>query len=157
MAEECERLIHSCFRASLKMRLTSFLAQLLCEMDGFDYDENTEGCFVLVLAATNRVEILDEALVRPGRFDRIVHTHNPEKAKDREAILKLHARKIICRTGFDWEMVSSLDEVENSSGADLANIVNEGALIAVRNRRAAMREADVVQAARNQFESRLLN
>jgi cell division protease FtsH len=101
------------------------LNQLLTEMDGFAADGST----VIVLAATNRPEVLDPALLRPGRFDRQVLVDRPDKI-GREAILKIHARKVTLAPGADLKTVAA--RTSGFSGADLANLVNEAALLAAR-------------------------
>jgi cell division protease FtsH len=100
------------------------LNQLLVEMDGFDPQVG-----VILLAATNRPEILDPALLRPGRFDRQVLVDRPDR-KGREAILKVHLKKIKYDPGLDIEKLANM--TPGMVGADLANIVNEAALLAVR-------------------------
>ena len=111
------------------------LNQLLTEMDGF---EGNTG--VIILAATNRPESLDPALTRPGRFDRRVPVELPD-LKGREAILKVHARKIKVAEDVDFEKVARM--ASGASGAELANIVNEAALRAVRNGRKFATQADL--------------
>ncbi|WP_297281496.1 ATP-dependent zinc metalloprotease FtsH [uncultured Anaerococcus sp.] len=111
------------------------LNQLLNEMDGFDA---TEG--VVLLAATNRPEILDPALTRPGRFDRQVQVELPDK-QGREDILKVHAKDIKREDNIDYEEIAS--RTAGTSGADLANIVNEGALRAVREGRKKLSQEDL--------------
>ena len=111
------------------------LNQLLTEMDGF---EGNTG--VIILAATNRPESLDPALTRPGRFDRRVPVELPD-LKGREAILKVHARKIKAAEDVDFEKVARM--ASGASGAELANIVNEAALRAVRDGRKFATQADL--------------
>ncbi|MBD9227224.1 MAG: ATP-dependent metallopeptidase FtsH/Yme1/Tma family protein [Clostridiales bacterium] len=111
------------------------LNQLLTEMDGF---EGNTG--VIILAATNRPESLDPALTRPGRFDRRVPVELPDLA-GREAILKVHAKKI--KTAEDVSFHTIARMAAGASGAELANIVNEAALRAVRNGRVIVTEADL--------------
>jgi len=111
------------------------LNQLLNEMDGFDA---TEG--VVLLAATNRPEILDPALTRPGRFDRQVQVELPDK-QGREDILKVHAKNIKREDNIDYEEIAR--RTAGTSGADLANIVNEGALRAVREGRKKLIQEDL--------------
>ena len=111
------------------------LNQLLTEMDGFE--ENTG---VIILAATNRPESLDPALTRPGRFDRRVPVELPDLA-GREAILKVHAKKIKAADDVDFHTIARM--AAGASGAELANIVNEAALRAVRNGRTVVNEADL--------------
>ena len=111
------------------------LNQLLTEMDGFE--ENTG---VIILAATNRPESLDPALTRPGRFDRRVPVELPD-LQGREDILKVHAKKIKVAEDVDWGKVARM--ASGASGAELANIVNEAALRAVRDGRRFATEADL--------------
>ena len=111
------------------------LNQLLTEMDGFE--ENTG---VIILAATNRPESLDPALTRPGRFDRRVPVELPD-LKGREAILKVHAKKIRTAEDVDFHTIARM--AAGASGAELANIINEAALRAVRNGRTIVNEADL--------------
>ena len=111
------------------------LNQLLTEMDGF---EGNTG--VIILAATNRPESLDPALTRPGRFDRRVPVELPDLA-GREAILKVHAKKI--KTAEDVNLHTIARMASGASGAELANIINEAALRAVRNGRTIVNEADL--------------
>ena len=110
------------------------LNQLLTEMDGFE--ENTG---VVILAATNRPEALDPALTRPGRFDRRVPVELPD-LKGREDILKVHAKKIKCSQDVDFNKIARM--AAGASGAELANIVNEAALRAVRDGRKFANQAD---------------
>ncbi len=100
------------------------LNQLLVEMDGFEPNEN-----VILIAATNRPDVLDPALLRPGRFDRQVTVSNPD-VKGREAILKVHVRKVPLARDVDLSVVAR--GTPGFSGADLANLVNEAALLAAR-------------------------
>ena len=111
------------------------LNQLLTEMDGF---EGNNG--VIILAATNRPESLDPALTRPGRFDRRVPVELPD-LKGREEILKVHAKKIKIAEDVDFHTIARM--AAGASGAELANIVNEAALRAVRNNRKFVTEADL--------------
>ena len=111
------------------------LNQLLTEMDGFE--DNTG---VIILAATNRPESLDPALLRPGRFDRRVPVELPD-LKGREDILKVHAKKIKVGDNVDYNKVSRMASV--ASGAELANIVNEAALRAVRDNRKFVTQEDL--------------
>ena len=111
------------------------LNQLLTEMDGFDGSSG-----VIILAATNRPESLDPALTRPGRFDRRVPVELPD-LKGREAILKVHAKKIKVADDVDFLQVARM--ASGASGAELANIVNEAALRAVRDGRAFATQADL--------------
>ncbi len=111
------------------------LNQLLTEMDGF---EGNNG--VIILAATNRPESLDPALTRPGRFDRRVPVELPD-LKGREEILKVHARKIKLADDVDFHTIARM--ASGTSGAELANIVNEAALRAVRSERTYVTQADL--------------
>ena len=111
------------------------LNQLLTEMDGFDGSKG-----VVILAATNRPESLDPALLRPGRFDRRVPVELPD-LKGREEILKVHARKIRTSPNIDFNAVARA--ASGASGAELANIVNEAALRAVRDGRKMASQADL--------------
>jgi cell division protease FtsH len=111
------------------------LNQLLTEMDGF---EGNNG--VIILAATNRPESLDPALTRPGRFDRRVPVELPD-LKGREAILRVHAKKIRVADNVDFKQVARM--ASGASGAELANIINEAALRAVRDNRAYATQADL--------------
>lgn len=111
------------------------LNQLLTEMDGF---EGNNG--VIILAATNRPESLDPALLRPGRFDRRVPVELPD-LKGREDILKVHAKKIKVADDVDYNKIARM--ASGASGAELANIVNEAALRAVRDKRAYATQADL--------------
>ena len=111
------------------------LNQLLTEMDGF---EGNNG--VIILAATNRPESLDPALTRPGRFDRRVPVELPDLA-GREAILKVHAKKIKAAEDVDFHTIARM--AAGTSGAELANIINEAALRAVRDGRTVVKEADL--------------
>ncbi|BCZ49065.1 ATP-dependent zinc metalloprotease FtsH [Clostridium gelidum] len=114
------------------------LNQLLSEMDGFDSSKG-----VVLLGATNRPEILDKALLRPGRFDRRVIVDRPE-FKGREAILKVHAKNV--HLGDDVDLHEIAKSTPGAVGADLANIVNEGALRAVRKRRKLVLQEDLREA-----------
>ena len=111
------------------------LNQLLVEMDGFAANEG-----VVVLAATNRADVLDPALLRPGRFDRQVYVGLPD-IKGREEILKVHAKKVKIAPGVDFNTVARM--ASGASGAELANIVNEAALRAVRAGRKSVTQADL--------------
>ena len=111
------------------------LNQLLTEMDGFE--ENTG---VIILAATNRPESLDPALTRPGRFDRRVPAELPD-LQGREAILKVHAKKIKAADDVDFHAIARM--AAGASGAELANIINEAALRAVRSGRTVVNQSDL--------------
>ena len=113
------------------------LNQLLSEMDGFD---NHKG--IVVLAATNRPETLDPALLRPGRFDRRIPVELPDLT-GREAILKIHADDVKMEPGIDLSIVAK--STPGASGADLANIINEAALRAVRNGRKRVTQEDLLE------------
>lgn len=114
------------------------LNQLLVEMDGFD---STTG--VIILAATNRPEILDPALLRPGRFDRTVLVDRPD-LKGREEILRIHARTVKLDPSVDLQVIARM--TPGLVGADLANVVNEAALLAVREGRDRIRQSDFEEA-----------
>jgi cell division protease FtsH len=108
-------------------------------MDGFTVGEAT----VIVLAATNRPEILDPALLRPGRFDRQVLVDRPELS-GREAILNIHAQKV--KLGKDVNLKAIATRTPGFAGADLANLVNEAALLAARNQRETVAQEDFTEA-----------
>ncbi len=111
------------------------LNQLLAEMDGFDPSKG-----IIILGATNRPEILDKALLRPGRFDRRITVDLPDM-KGREAILRVHAKNIV--TAPDVDLAAVARATVGASGADLANIINEGALCAVRAGRTSTTQSDL--------------
>lgn len=111
------------------------LNQLLSEMDGFDADKG-----ILILAATNRPEVLDKALLRPGRFDRHIPVELPD-LQAREAILKVHVRDVKLADDVNLREVALM--LPGASGADLANIVNEGALRAIKEGRDQVIQADL--------------
>ncbi|WP_041272679.1 ATP-dependent zinc metalloprotease FtsH [Desulfitobacterium hafniense] len=111
------------------------LNQLLTEMDGFDGKKG-----VVILAATNRPESLDKALLRPGRFDRRIPVELPD-LKGREAILKVHAQRVKMEDSIDFNAIARA--TSGASGAELANIINEGALRAVKNGRSHVDQADL--------------
>lgn len=111
------------------------LNQLLVEMDGFDTSTN-----IIIMAATNRADILDPALLRPGRFDRQVYVHSPD-VRGREAILKVHARKKPIAPDVDFKVVARI--TAGFTGADLENLLNESAILAVREGRKAISMADI--------------
>ncbi len=111
------------------------LNQLLTEMDGFQGNNG-----VIILAATNRPESLDPALTRPGRFDRRVPVELPD-LKGREEILKVHAKKIKTASDVDFHTIARM--AAGTSGAELANIINEAALRAVRNNRSVVEQSDL--------------
>ena len=114
------------------------LNQILVEMDGFETDTN-----VIVLAATNRADVLDPALLRPGRFDRRTNIMLPER-KDREAILKVHFKNKPIDETMNLDKLAA--KTAGSSGADLANIANEAAIIAARRNAKAITNADLTEA-----------
>jgi len=131
------------------------LNQLLTEMDGFTDDGTT----VIVLAATNRPETLDSALLRPGRFDRQVLVDRPDKI-GREAILKIHSKKVVLDPEVDLQVIAT--RTSGFAGADLANLVNEAALLAARAGRNAVKTADFAEAVERvvaglEKKSRVLN
>jgi len=114
------------------------LNQLLAEMDGFDSSKG-----VIIMAATNRPEVLDQALLRPGRFDRQVVVDKPD-LRGREAILRLHARAVVLAPNIDLAVIAA--RTPGFAGAELANIVNEAALLAARKEKAAVDMADFEEA-----------
>lgn len=114
------------------------LNQILVEMDGFEQGQN-----VIVLAATNRMDVLDPALLRPGRFDRRVNIDLPDR-KDRLAILKVHFSKIPLAKNVKLDSVAA--KTAGSSGADLSNIANESAIIAARHNRKEIHDEDITEA-----------
>ncbi len=116
----------------------STLNQLLTEMDGFGTNNG-----VIVLAATNRADMLDAALLRPGRFDRNIYLELPN-IKEREAIFKVHLRPIVYDTSIDLHFLAS--QTPGFSGADIANICNEAALIAARRKKAIVEKIDFTDA-----------
>ncbi|BAZ29783.1 ATP-dependent metalloprotease FtsH [Cylindrospermum sp. NIES-4074] len=131
------------------------LNQLLTEMDGFA----AGGATVIVLAATNRPETLDPALLRPGRFDRQVLVDRPDLS-GREEILKIHSQKV--KLGTDVDLKAIATRTPGFAGADLANLVNEAALLAARNRRETIAQEDFAEAVERvvaglEKKSRVLN
>jgi cell division protease FtsH len=114
------------------------LNQLLAEMDGFDSSKG-----VIIIAATNRPEVLDQALLRPGRFDRQVVVDKPD-VRGREAILRLHARNVVLGPSVDLGIIAA--RTPGFAGADLANIVNEAALLAARKDKNAVEMSDFEEA-----------
>lgn len=114
------------------------LNQLLTQMDGFDADSG-----VIILAATNSPEVLDKALLRPGRFDRRVPVELPNQV-GREAILHVHAKKVQLGPGIDFNAIARA--TPGASGADLANIINEGAIRAVKEGRKKVAQEDLEEA-----------
>src|SRR3989338_2396285 len=113
------------------------LNQILVELDGFEPNEK-----VIVMAATNRPDVLDPALIRPGRFDRRVTIDLPDR-KDREEILKVHTRKK--PLGPDIKLVVIAERTPGFSGADLANLMNEGAILAARENRKELAQYDLIR------------
>ncbi len=113
------------------------LNQILVELDGFDRDTN-----VIVMAATNRPDILDPALLRPGRFDRRVVIDEPD-IKDREAILKIHAKEKKVETDVAFRVIA--ERTPGFSGADLANLVNEAALLAARRNKTKVSQQELAE------------
>ena len=114
------------------------LNQLLAEMDGFDSSKG-----VIIMAATNRPEVLDQALLRPGRFDRQVVVDKPD-VRGREAILRLHARAVVLAPNVELAVIAA--RTPGFAGAELANIVNEAALLAARKEKNAVEMADFEEA-----------
>jgi cell division protease FtsH len=114
------------------------LNQLLTEMDGFGSNSG-----VIILAATNRADILDKALMRAGRFDRQIHVDLPE-LKERLEIFKVHSRSLKLEEGFDLEILAK--QTPGFSGADIANVCNEAALIAARKNKKAIQKQDFLDA-----------
>lgn len=114
------------------------LNQLLTEMDGFDASKG-----VVILAASNRPETLDQALLRPGRFDRRIPVELPD-LKGREAILKVHAKNIQVDAHVDFGLIAR--STSGASGAELANIINEAALGAVKHNRQSVLQEDLEEA-----------
>ncbi|MCD8105616.1 MAG: ATP-dependent zinc metalloprotease FtsH [Lachnospiraceae bacterium] len=119
------------------------LNQLLSEMDGFETNSG-----IIVLAATNRPEVLDQALLRPGRFDRRIIVDKPDLA-GRENILKVHGKKVLLSSDVDFHSVALA--TSGASGADLANIVNEAALLAVKLRRSYVTQKDLMDSVETVF------
>jgi cell division protease FtsH len=122
-------------RAATNDERESTLNQLLVEMDGFEAKSG-----IVLIGATNRPEVLDAALLRPGRFDRQVLVDRPDRL-GREAILQVHARNI--KLGDDVDLASVAQRTPGFVGADLANLLNEAALLAARHERAAVGNADI--------------
>lgn len=113
------------------------LNQLLAEMDGFDSSKG-----VVILAATNRPEVLDKALLRPGRFDRRIIVDRPD-LKGRVAILKVHAKNVLMHEDVDLEAIAKA--TAGAVGADLANMINEAAILAVKQGRTVVSQADLME------------
>jgi cell division protease FtsH len=126
------------------------LNQLLTELDGFERTtwegEGEERCTVIVIAATNRVDVLDPAILR--RFDRQIHVGYPATPRDRKEILLVHAKRVSCGVDVDWDRVASDARTLGCSGADLANLVNEAALLAVREGSPVIQQEQLDHAAR---------
>ena len=114
------------------------LNQLLTEMDGFETNSG-----VIILAATNRADILDSALLRAGRFDRQIYVHLPE-LKDREDIFKVHLKPLKLAEDIDYSFLAK--QTPGFSGADIANVANEAALIAARKNKSAVEKQDFLDA-----------
>lgn len=132
------------------------LNELLTEMDGFDTLDPADGTkgHVVVIGATNRHEVLDPALTRPGRLDRIVHVGLPDRS-DQIDILRVHLRKVPCDAeGIDLNRIVTRGATDGFSGADLANMVNEGAINAVREGSQVVRTEHLEKAALSFRESR---
>ncbi len=130
------------------------LNQILVEMDGFERDTN-----IIVMAATNRPDILDPALLRPGRFDRRIIIDDPD-IKDREAILKIHARDKRLENDVNLRVIA--ERTPGFSGADLANLINEGAILTARRDKKKIGQAELVESIEKvllgpQRKSRLLS
>jgi cell division protease FtsH len=123
------------------------LNQLLASVDGLD----TNNSGVILVGATNRYEILDPALTRPGRLDRIVRVELPDRS-GREAILKVHARKVPMARDVDLDRISQV--TPGLSGADLAGLVNEAAIRAVRRNSNDVSQGDFEAAVKDFFQSR---
>lgn len=122
------------------------LNQLLTELDGFcTRQQNEESATIIVIAATNRADVLDAAMLR--RFDRQIHVGYPLTSKDRKDILKVHARGMAFGT-IDWDRVGSEARTGGCSGSDLRNVVNEAALLAVREGSHAIEQRHIEHAAR---------
>ncbi len=123
--------------AAVMMSLSRLLNQLLAEMDGFDTSKG-----LLILAATNRPDSLDPALLRPGRFDRRVIVDRPD-LKGRIDILKVHAKNVRLDDTVDFEAIALA--TSGAVGSDLANMVNEAAILAVKNGRHAVSQKDLLE------------
>lgn len=113
------------------------LNQLLVQMDGFDTNDG-----IIIIAATNRADILDPALLRPGRFDRQIYVHSPD-VKGREAIFKVHARNKPIAPDIDFKSLARL--TSGFSGADIANLLNEAAILAARHNRQTILMVDILE------------
>lgn len=127
------------------------LNQLLTEMDGFDTaaskerDNDKDDVTLIVIAASNRVDVIDPAILR--RFDRQIFVDYPN-SEGRKDILRIHAGKISCSSSVDWDELSSDAYTENFSGADLRNLINEAALFAVREKNQLVEQRHLLHAAR---------
>ncbi len=113
------------------------LNQLLAEMDGFDTSKG-----IVILAATNRPEVLDKALLRPGRFDRRIIVDKPDM-KGRLAVLKVHAKNVLMHDSVDLEAIAKA--TSGAVGSDLANIINEAAILAVKEGRTVVQQSDLME------------
>ena len=145
--DEIDSLGRSRRMGSLNSEQENTLNQLLTSMDGLDTSNNG----VVVMAATNRYELLDPALLRAGRFDRIIECPLPSKV-GREAILRVHAKKINMATDVDLEKIAKV--TSGCCGADLAALVNEAAIRAARRRDTEVNNADFEDALRSFFSAR---
>eukprot|EP00743_Colponemidia_sp_Colp-15_P005891 GILK01006332.1.p1 GENE.GILK01006332.1~~GILK01006332.1.p1 ORF type:complete len:438 (+),score=66.15 GILK01006332.1:41-1315(+) len=124
------------------------LNQLLTAMDGFDSHAG-----VVVIAATNRYQVLDEALLRPGRFDRHVKVDLPSE-EDRKEILMIHLRHVKVAEGVEWDYIAA--RTQGFSGAELANLINEAAFMAVRSKRPVVEKTDFAEALQRSLTRRRL-
>jgi cell division protease FtsH len=129
----------SCSSLGGDTEMAQTLNQLLSEMDGFEQQENP----IIIIGATNRAHVLDEALTRPGRFDRKIEIHNPY-IKDRIEILKVHFKNVVTNSDINLEKIAQ--GTIKFSGAQLANLVNESALLAIRKGKTMVDMEDVDQA-----------
>ena len=133
----------NCLKKQRRMRLVSSdereqtLNQLLAEMDGFD-----SGSGLLILAATNRPEVLDQALLRPGRFDRRVVVDKPD-LQGRIDVLKVHSKNVMMDETVDLEAIALA--TSGAVGSDLANMINEAAILAVKKGRNAVSQQDLFE------------
>jgi cell division protease FtsH len=124
------------------------LNALLTEMDGFDTPQALSSkVFVIVIAATNRLSIIDPAILRPGRFDRHVEVPPPD-GRGRAAILAIHARKVKIDHSVNLEHIANDHFTKGFTGADLKNVINEAALFAVRSRSSSVQEQHLISALR---------
>jgi len=120
------------------------LNQLLVELDGFAREQQQEDVTLIVIAASNRADVLDPAVLR--RFDRQIHVGYPD-AQGRKEILKIHAQRVAC-DDIDWDRLASETRTGGLTGADLCNMVNDAALLAVRDRSPVVRQCHMEHAAR---------